>query len=98
MSANTHTPFLQLESGPLWPRGGVVMSDSAASYRREPRRLVDHQRGIMEFLYGEWLTKPLWMWLGFFGIVITLLALDHAYNCGQATKHTQKRQAPVLAR
>ena len=30
----------------------------------------------MEFLYGEWLTKPLWMWLGFFGIVITLLALD----------------------
>ena len=30
----------------------------------------------MEFLYIEWLTKPLWLWFAFFGIVITLLALD----------------------
>ncbi len=30
----------------------------------------------MEFLMAEWLTKPVWMWLGFLGIVITLLTLD----------------------
>jgi tellurite resistance protein TerC len=28
------------------------------------------------FLYAEWLSKPVWMWLFFIGIVITLLALD----------------------
>ncbi|WP_435417614.1 TerC family protein [Parerythrobacter aurantius] len=30
----------------------------------------------MEFLFVEWLTKPVWMWLAFLGIVITLLVLD----------------------
>lgn len=30
----------------------------------------------MEFLQYLWLSKPLWMWLTFLGIVITLLALD----------------------
>lgn len=30
----------------------------------------------MEFLLTEWLTKPVWMWLAFIGIVITLLVLD----------------------
>ncbi|MFM9977792.1 MAG: TerC family protein [Sphingomonadaceae bacterium] len=30
----------------------------------------------MEFLMTEWLTKPLWIWLAFLAIVITLLALD----------------------
>ena len=30
----------------------------------------------MEFLFAEWLGKPAWMWLGFFGIVAALLALD----------------------
>jgi tellurite resistance protein TerC len=30
----------------------------------------------MEFLMAEWLTKPLWMWLAFLGIVVTLLTLD----------------------
>ena len=30
----------------------------------------------MEFLFVEWLTKPLWMWLAFMAIVIVLLALD----------------------
>ena len=30
----------------------------------------------MDILFVEWLTKPLWMWLGFLGIVVTLLALD----------------------
>ena len=30
----------------------------------------------MEFLVVDWLGKPVWMWLTFFGIVITLLALD----------------------
>ncbi len=30
----------------------------------------------MEFLMSDWLGKPGWMWLTFFGIVITLLALD----------------------
>ena len=30
----------------------------------------------MEFLEYIWLGKPLWMWLGFLGIVVTLLALD----------------------
>ena len=30
----------------------------------------------MDFLYIEWMQKPLWMWLLFFGIVMFLLALD----------------------
>jgi tellurite resistance protein TerC len=30
----------------------------------------------MEFLFAAWLGKPLWMWLGFLGIVVALLALD----------------------
>ena len=30
----------------------------------------------MELLFVEWLTKPLWMWLAFIAIVITLLAFD----------------------
>lgn len=30
----------------------------------------------MDFLFLEWLSKPVWMWLAFVGIVITLLALD----------------------
>jgi len=30
----------------------------------------------VEFLFVEWLTKPLWMWLAFMAIVIVLLALD----------------------
>ncbi len=30
----------------------------------------------MEFLYSDWLGTPLWLWISFFGIVITLLALD----------------------
>ncbi len=31
---------------------------------------------VMDFLFIEWLTKPLWMWLMFLGIVVTLLVLD----------------------
>lgn len=31
---------------------------------------------IMEILEQLWLDKPLWMWLAFLGIVVTLLALD----------------------
>lgn len=30
----------------------------------------------MAFLFADWLTKPVWMWLSFFGIVVALLALD----------------------
>ena len=30
----------------------------------------------LEFLLVDWLGKPLWMWLAFIGIVITLLTLD----------------------
>lgn len=30
----------------------------------------------VDFLLTEWLTKPVWMWLAFIGIVITLLVLD----------------------
>jgi len=30
----------------------------------------------MDFLYGAWLGTPLWLWLSFFGIVVTLLVLD----------------------
>ena len=30
----------------------------------------------MEFLMMDWLTKPVWMWLAFIGIVIALLTLD----------------------
>ncbi len=28
------------------------------------------------FLFIDWLGKPLWMWLGFMGLVIALLAFD----------------------
>ncbi len=28
------------------------------------------------FLFSVWLTKPVWMWLAFFGIVVTLLIID----------------------
>jgi tellurite resistance protein TerC len=28
------------------------------------------------FLFADWLGKPVWMWLGFLGIVVTLLVLD----------------------
>jgi tellurite resistance protein TerC len=31
---------------------------------------------ITAFLFESWLTKPIWMWLAFFGIVITLLIVD----------------------
>ena len=30
----------------------------------------------MEFLAAEWIGKPVWMWMGFFAIVIALLAFD----------------------
>ncbi len=30
----------------------------------------------MEFLFTDWLGKPLWLWLAFFGIVLSLLVLD----------------------
>ena len=30
----------------------------------------------MDFLFLDWLGKPLWMWLGFIGVVIALLVLD----------------------
>jgi tellurite resistance protein TerC len=30
----------------------------------------------MDFLFLDWLGKPLWMWLAFFAIVLALLALD----------------------
>ena len=30
----------------------------------------------MEFLFFDWLGKPLWMWLGFIGVVVVLLVLD----------------------
>jgi tellurite resistance protein TerC len=31
---------------------------------------------MMDFLFFDWLGKPLWMWLGFLGIVAALLVLD----------------------
>lgn len=30
----------------------------------------------MDFLFDDWLTKPVWMWLAFLGVVAALLALD----------------------
>ena len=30
----------------------------------------------MDFLMVDWLTKPVWMWLAFIGIVLVLLVLD----------------------
>jgi tellurite resistance protein TerC len=30
----------------------------------------------MDFLFYDWLTKPVWMWLSFLGVVVALLALD----------------------
>ena len=31
---------------------------------------------MVEFLYAEWLGKPVWMWLGFHALVVALLAFD----------------------
>ena len=31
---------------------------------------------MMEFFFVDWLGKPVWMWLGFMGLVVGLLALD----------------------
>jgi tellurite resistance protein TerC len=31
---------------------------------------------LTTLLFAEWLTKPLWMWAAFFGIVVTLLVVD----------------------
>jgi tellurite resistance protein TerC len=31
---------------------------------------------ISAFLFAEWLTKPVWMWLAFIGIVVALLVFD----------------------
>ena len=31
---------------------------------------------LSAFLFADWLTKPVWMWLMFIGIVITLLVVD----------------------
>jgi len=31
---------------------------------------------VPTFLFVDWLTKPLWMWLAFLSVVLTLLALD----------------------
>jgi tellurite resistance protein TerC len=30
----------------------------------------------MDFLFAEWIGKPVWMWVGFIGLVLTLLAFD----------------------
>jgi tellurite resistance protein TerC len=31
---------------------------------------------LTTLLFAEWLTKPVWMWVAFFGIVVTLLVVD----------------------
>jgi tellurite resistance protein TerC len=31
---------------------------------------------VTAFLFADWLTKPMWMWLSFFAIVVALLVLD----------------------
>ena len=31
---------------------------------------------LSAFLFADWLTKPVWMWLMFIGIVIALLVVD----------------------
>jgi tellurite resistance protein TerC len=39
---------------------------------------------MADFFFSVWLTKPMWMWLAFFGIVVTLLVVDlgllHKHN------------------
>jgi tellurite resistance protein TerC len=37
---------------------------------------VKRRRNTLEFLLADWLGKPAWMWLGFMGVVVALLALD----------------------
>ena len=41
----------------------------------------------MEFLEYIWLGKPLWMWLAFLGIVVTLLALDLGRPAQEAARN-----------
>ncbi len=40
------------------------------------RAVLPEWRWRVDFLYIEWLSKPTWMWLGFFAIVAVLLAFD----------------------
>ena len=50
----------------------------------------------MEFLYVEWLTKPLWMWLAFLAIVVVLLALDLGV-LHRKTREIEVRESLVLS-
>jgi tellurite resistance protein TerC len=59
------------DPGPSGERSAFAMSDLPAPV--EETRQMDV---LPTFLFAIWLTKPLWMWLGFLAIVILLLALD----------------------
>jgi tellurite resistance protein TerC len=53
------------------------MSDHLLTFART-RRFWSVLEGArqMDFLFYDWLTKPVWMWLAFLGVVVALLALD----------------------
>jgi hypothetical protein len=59
------------------------MSDRFATLRNPgPDRVRDRlgaivrSLSVMEFLAAEWIGKPVWMWAGFFSVVVALLAFD----------------------
>ncbi len=55
----------------------------------------------MEFLFAEWLSKPLWMWLSFFSLVSVMLAFDlgvlHRDNHEIKVKESLKLSAGYIA-
>jgi len=59
-------------SGPLW-------QEHRLSCDVGPHSDIRADRGIAletSFLFADWLGTPLWMWLGFLGLVIAILSFD----------------------
>jgi tellurite resistance protein TerC len=50
----------------------------------------------MEFLMVEWLSKPLWMWLSFIGIVVVLLTIDLGV-LHKETREIEVRESLILS-
>ncbi len=50
----------------------------------------------MDFLFIEWLTKPLWLWLSFIGLVILLLAFDLGV-LHRKTREIEVRESLILS-
>ncbi len=50
----------------------------------------------MDFLFIEWLTKPVWLWLSFIGVVVVLLAFDLGV-LHRKTREIEVRESLILS-